>query len=139
MPSESARINSIPIPQCCEEQRARPTIMAMIDCYGDDNYDPDNPEADWEPDTATLTPIWYVACLETFDRARFRENRDARPTNEPKFCPYCGAKLPKLVRKKKPPKRLCRITDGGYYCDTCKERLDACACYPPEAGWEIEK
>lgn len=49
-----------------------------------------------------------------------------------RFCPYCGQKLPKMVLKKAPPQNshLCTVTDGGYYCDTCNERLDACICDP---------
>jgi|TARA_Y100000034_G_scaffold113159_1_gene147825 hypothetical protein len=49
------------------------------------------------------------------------------------FCPFCGDELPDVERRPKPPKRLCVISDGGYYCDTCetstgKKRLDACRC-----------
>jgi hypothetical protein len=126
MPSEDTRINSIPIPKCCEEQRARPTIMAMID-FGDDD------------DTSLLEPKWFVARLKTFDTVRYHEDRNAIPSNEPRFCPYCGTQLPRLVRKKKPPKKLCRVVDGGFYCDNCKERLNECSCYPPEAAWEVEE
>ena len=57
---------------------------------------------------------------------------------EPKFCPYCGTALPKLVRKKPMPKNICRVTDGGYYCSTCRERLDNCLCDPPASAFEPE-
>jgi len=32
--------------------------------------------------------------------------------------------------------RIMVIVDGGHYCDTCEERLDACDCLSPEMMWE---
>lgn len=57
---------------------------------------------------------------------------------EPTHCPFCGTPLPKMVRKDPIPPHICRVTDGGYYCDTCKQRLNACICDPPEAAFEPE-
>jgi len=56
---------------------------------------------------------------------------------EAKFCTFCGEALPKMVRKATPPIPLCIVTDGGYYCDTCKQRLP-CTCLPPSAAFEPE-
>ena len=54
----------------------------------------------------------------------------------PEYCPFCSYPLPKMVRKEPPPPHICRVTDGGYYCDTCKQRLNECICDPPGAAFE---
>jgi hypothetical protein len=51
------------------------------------------------------------------------------------FCPFCGKKLPEIIERPNPPKRICTVTDGGYYCDTCQERLCACKCEIPWMRW----
>lgn len=56
----------------------------------------------------------------------------------PLFCPYCGKKLPEIEKDPAPVAPLCVITDGGYYCDTCEERLMNCQCYPPEFAWRVK-
>jgi hypothetical protein len=53
-----------------------------------------------------------------------------------RFCPFCGALTPEMRLRAKPPPDLCVVTDGGYYCDTCGERLRSCRCLPPEAAFE---
>lgn len=55
---------------------------------------------------------------------------------EPEYCPFCSSELPKMARKNLTPPNICRVTDGGYYCDTCHERLDGCICDPPSAAFE---
>jgi hypothetical protein len=50
-------------------------------------------------------------------------------------CPFCGKPLPEIEQNPSPPKRVQVVTDGGYYCDTCKKRLNECRCYPPEFAW----
>ncbi len=54
-----------------------------------------------------------------------------------KFCPHCSRPLPKIKRRKT-KRKICSVKDGGYYCDTCKERLNQCECYRPEYAWEAE-
>lgn len=56
-----------------------------------------------------------------------------------KHCPFCGTKLPKVEVDTDPPQPLCVVTDGGYYCDTCKERLNACECNHPAAAYRIKR
>lgn len=56
-----------------------------------------------------------------------------------KFCPYCGTKMPEIRLKDSPPVPIREITDGGYYCDTCEERLIGCGCWPTEAKFEVVK
>lgn len=49
-------------------------------------------------------------------------------------CPFCGKKLPEIDLVKRRGK-VSVIIDGGYYCDTCKERLCNCKCLPMEFFW----
>lgn len=51
-----------------------------------------------------------------------------------KFCPWCGAKLPEMERTRTDAK-ICVVKDGGYYCDTCEERLQNCLCDFPAVEW----
>lgn len=53
-----------------------------------------------------------------------------------RFCPFCGAAVPAIRLRKRPPKRIRVVTDGGYYCDTCKLRLESCGCASIERLWE---
>ena len=55
-----------------------------------------------------------------------------------KFCPFCGQNPGEVVRNPTPPEPICRITDGGYYCDTCKERLRGCFCNPPSCLFVVK-
>lgn len=54
---------------------------------------------------------------------------------EVKFCPFCGKKLPD-IEPSGSTEKICKITDGGYYCDTCGERLRVCECLPITANWK---
>jgi hypothetical protein len=51
-------------------------------------------------------------------------------------CPFCGAALPAIRPRANPPRRVCAVVDGGYYCATCEERLMGCRCWPQERMWE---
>jgi len=52
-----------------------------------------------------------------------------------KFCPHCSRSVPKIERRKT-ARKICSVTDGGSYCDTCKKRLRECTCYRPEYAWK---
>lgn len=54
------------------------------------------------------------------------------------FCPHCATPVPSIRRCQR-QKPVCRIIDGGYYCDTCHERLMSCTCLPVEFNWEPEE
>jgi hypothetical protein len=124
---------SLPIPQCCEESRKYPVICFHEEIYGDFfNVG----SAGWEisPLQKLQDIIMDINTKDFAERRRWIQNRP-----KPKFCPYCGKKLPKMVKKDPQPERICKVTDGGNYCDTCNERLRNCYCLPPEAAWEEEK
>lgn len=56
------------------------------------------------------------------------------------FCPFCGTKLPDVRLKDihEWPQYVMTVIDGGYYCDTCKQRLNECQCSHPEEMWELK-
>ena len=128
MSSEKTRLRSIPTPKCCDAQKKHPTIRALCADDDDGNF-------------SENTPVkWYIRPLIIDSYYLYNGNPfDHTEITEPKFCPFCGKALPELIKKNKPPKNVCVVTDGGYYCDTCKERLDNCKCYPPEARWRVRK
>lgn len=51
-------------------------------------------------------------------------------------CPFCATPVAAVRLRTQPPRRICVVIDGGYYCDTCARRLIACRCAPPEQLWE---
>ncbi len=52
------------------------------------------------------------------------------------FCPFCGTKVPDVRLRTEGPEKICVVLDGGYRCNTCKERLVNCECSLPERLWE---
>ena len=80
-------------------------------------------------------PYWTVRGAESDWRESHRFSQT--PLNI-KFCPACGTALPKLKLKAVLPKKIMIVTDGGYYCDTCKKRLDSCQCKRPKDMWEVD-
>lgn len=109
---------SIPKPGCCEAMRLHPAVTFVVDDM---------------PDSRTGRGWW---------RARYYDQRapiDHHHTPaEASFCPFCGKGLPKMRRKNPVPADVCVINDGGYYCSTCRERLQACICLSPAAAFEPE-
>lgn len=119
-------------PMCCATMNKHKSIVLGYD-YGDTCHTP----------RSSLKPIWILRIdssnyfdLEIYrDRLNeFRQDPDRLPLL--KACPYCAAALPAIVPVDPPPSPMCSVTDGGYYCDTCKERLDACVCYPEFMAWQ---
>lgn len=91
-----------------------------------------------ESDSATASGKWAVRVDEGFWYDYYTEDlsKYIGEMPEPEYCPFCGTHVPKMVRKDPPPPHVCRVTDGGYYCDTCKQRLNECICDPPSAAFE---
>jgi hypothetical protein len=118
-------LGRIPVPPCCTEARRYPTIVFAVR-YGEEI--PSNQATGrWE---AAVHPR---AVSEKAKDAAWYENYP-----EPKFCPFCGTRVPKMVRKDPPPTNICLVQDGGYYCSTCKERLNDCVCDPLSSAFEPE-
>ncbi len=78
-------------------------------------------------DTREQRPEWLVFAWNAEHEIRTRV-----PAS---FCPHCGTHLPD-IRPRETQEKIQRVTDGGYYCDTCKERLISCDCKPACYAWE---
>jgi hypothetical protein len=115
---EKKRKSTVPMPKCCLEIQNFCTVYASVDIY--DTKDSSKEDACWK--------IQY-----DFEHSLIKKSPPS-----PQYCPWCGTKLPELVRKKNPPTPICVVNDGGYYCSVCKERLIACDCLSPEAAWECK-
>ena len=117
-------IEMIPTPTCCKAARKYPAVTYKVNVYdGEDSH--------------KAKGQWTIALHSELSRSRSMGDRSyykRRP--EPKFCPYCGTPLPEMKRKSPVPKTVCRVTDGGYDCDTCKESLNTCLCDPIESAFE---
>jgi len=132
-------------PDCCEEMRKYQSISLSLpdSFYGGDIETP---------------PIWRVAGWRSFRIDMIKVEKDGqvdfqwppekdwpvpdvddeltRWAFEAKYCPYCGEHVPPIVpRTICVPERIAICSDGGYYCDTCSERLMCCQCYPPQWRW----
>jgi hypothetical protein len=112
-------------PTCCEAAQNYPIVSFIAHNPEDGSL----AEGSWEAN------INYKFS-SLFDNYRNYENKPSV-----KFCSYCGKKLPNMVLTKKDvsKKHICKITDGGYYCDTCNQRLDSCFCDPQETLFEPEE
>lgn len=74
---------------------------------------------------------WYPKAL------KYEEFTDGQDCGDVFFCVACGTKLPDLQLKQSQAPTLCVVTDGGYYCDTCGERIQSCWCDPLESAYEV--
>ncbi len=113
----------MPNPQCCDY--AKKYILLR---YAE--YYTDNPRHFLE-----TIPFWRI-------NGSRPEQEDYIPASEESqihFCPNCGKKLPQIKMKEVLPEKVMVISDGGYYCDTCGERLHACTCTHPEEMWELDE
>jgi len=110
----------MPTPQCC--QYSKYFITLIFESYF--GHDPDF--------FKSSKPFWVVRGAISDDPCNYKQ-RD----REISFCPSCGKELPDIRLKQHPPEKVTVITDGGYYCDTCKERLMCCTCAKPDELWEI--
>lgn len=96
-------------PQCCEKAKNTAAVFLSIDIYSDEQ------KPKW------VTRTHYTKYQSTSIREAY-------------FCPFCSTAVPEIVPSGE-TKPICSVTDGGYYCDTCKERLNCCTCLPPELAW----
>ena len=126
-------IRKIVRPTCCEAAQKYPVITFGINTGFLVN--PSNPR---DYDSGKVDGEWRVHASSDL-LSRFSDGTQRYFLDRPsaKFCPYCGEPLPKMVRKKDPPPPpVCRIIGDSDYCETCKERLQACICDPPEVAFE---
>ena len=117
-------------PECCEYSKSFIVLQGTYDWINVDEGRVINP------------PRWNIRGGEvdkdTFVR-KMSENALGSDFYAIDFCPKCGVRLPEIKLKDVMPEPMREIIDGGYYCNTCKERLHACECYPYEAMWELKE
>lgn len=120
-------------PTCCEAAQKYPVITFEVDSgldtkfYVPESYDSDAAEGDWRVHASSELLKWFMDGTPRY----YIDRPPAR------FCPYCGEPLPKMVRSKvAPPPPVRRVIGDSDYCATCKERLQACICDPPEVAFE---
>jgi hypothetical protein len=104
-------------PKCCERvQKEKSVYIRVKGGYYGHNVNQNSP-VEW------VTNGWD-------------EKLECNTEVQANFCPFCGTKVPEIVRRKNSPSKVISISDGGYYCDTCEKRLDSCTCERIEFLWE---
>jgi hypothetical protein len=111
----------IPVPQCCLASRKHPAVIFTV------AYD--------EGDSHKAPGYWTINVFDKLVQA-INPNWAKGPLPRPKYCPYCGKALPQMRRKNPIPPTVCRVVDGGFYCSTCRNRLQACLCDPLSFAFE---
>lgn len=114
---------------CCEEGAKFVGLRHEAGLF----YDREYKDADAFLKKMRETPPLWTMHAKTFS-TRWERSDDV--SARVAFCPFCGARVPPVRLRKDPPKRICVVLDGGYYCATCEERLQACNCKLPERMWE---
>lgn len=117
---EAELLDAVPKLTCCDAARGFDAVRFSVE--GLDDQVPERGR-------------WRVREHDGRDGLRRRRRSEEPP--DVRFCPFCAAPVPRTRRMERPPLDLCVVTDGGYYCDTCFERLNGCLCLPPEAAFEV--
>jgi len=117
--------NLVIVPDCCEESSKLMTVALQLS--HDEIYE--------RPGQDGCTPQWVIS-------SSFREHLEYvhgqdHPRLIVKFCPHCAAPMPAIQPRQEPLSPALSVSDGGYYCDTCENRLSSCHCWPAEARWEV--
>lgn len=99
-------------PQCCEEVKQNQAVYLAL-------------PLSWYDGDKTVSPVWKVRSIDP--KTQLNHHCEA------KYCPFCGKHLPAIVPVVA-PRPVC-ATNDGYYCTTCKQRLNCCLCLPPERAW----
>jgi hypothetical protein len=94
-----------PTPSCCKKIQDYPVIF-------------------FEP------PHWSANVPSFFSKHKKAAWWDKMP--HPKYCCFCGKKLPEMVKNKD----LEVASNDDDYCGTCGERNRNCLCLPPSAAYE---
>jgi hypothetical protein len=104
-------------PRCCEQADSTQGVFLRSV-----HFDPEKGYVETEP-------AWFILAKN------FEDGYGASAQAvKVEFCPFCGEMLPTIIPVKVEG-NVCKITDGGDYCDTCGLRLRACECKPQEYAW----
>jgi hypothetical protein len=115
------------VPGCCDKSKELMTVALRL--VGEDAYYN-------KDEMPNVRPRWqlYSSWLKIMEPDKWFHIEGWRDVD---FCPHCGVAMPLIRKRQIPLEPICDIIDGGYYCNTCHERLDACSCWPCEAHWEV--
>jgi hypothetical protein len=138
------RFLSIPKPNCCEEIKNYPSVF--LDAQRELFYEGAIESVFWS--TFTKNNYFSFQNLNLFlvhfgiiksEERQLCENY-IKNTPNLKYCPFCGKKLPKII-KKTPEEINYPIAEwsDGNYCSTCQKRICNCKCYPELSAWKCEK
>ena len=125
--------------RCCKKVQEKQTVFLSYGGYSNKDYEKLWEYEDGEEEKRAVDrkkmyekhpPLWVCGQWHT----KFRCWGETKV----KFCPHCSRPVPGIIRRKT-TRKICSITDGGYYCDTCGERTIGCTCYPPEYAWKPGK
>jgi hypothetical protein len=123
-------------PKCCKKVQEKQTVFLSYDGYDSEDYEK---LWCWEDGEEKKGPADRKNMYEKYKPLWVSGHRDLRSRcwglTKIKFCPHCSRPVPEIKRRKT-TRKIRSITDGGYYCDTCGERIMACQCYAPEYAWE---
>jgi len=114
---------SIVLPGCCERSiKARMPFLYLN--YGthlveEDEENIENAKPEWR--CVNLGHEWIMG-LDGGDLSYYDLDLAMN------FCPFCGSKLPEIVRVDRPELQVGK--HGDYYCGTCDKRNRECECYP---------
>jgi hypothetical protein len=110
--------------ECCAKAKKFRTVILSYGSQSKAIYD-------LEVFDGSLKPKWCTRTLPQLAAENFSE------IVEVDFCPHCGTPVPE-IEPRVTDKKISRYSDGGYYCDTCKERLSSCSCLPTIFCWQIK-
>ncbi len=100
-------------PKCCEKVQNHLTVLL---------------EVDYTQPVDKQNPHWVVRGMN--------DSQNAIEMYLPcDFCPHCGEPTPQ-IKLRETDEDICVVTDGGYYCETCKQRVDSCKCEAPAYRFE---
>lgn len=111
------------LPGCCEASRK--ALFPRVALASIDWSEPDK--------TEKLVPRWHIP-LGSFYEDRvaqvWSDRGDLSPPPDPVHCPFCGTKLPEIVRDPAPPSPIQSHDDCGHCGCGWPRSYGMCACWP---------
>ena len=115
------RFDEYTTPDCCPEIKESRAVFLSV------QYESDRDEG------KPATQKWVTRAPSHHESF---EHPSSSVIVQAQFCPHCGKPLPQIGPRETSNHKICQVSDGGYYCDTCKESLNTCECYPLTAAFQ---
>lgn len=123
-------------PKCCKKVQESQTVFLSYGAYSNEEYEKLWYYEDGEENTSSENrKKMYEKHQPQWVSGQWNSEHRCWGHVRVKFCPHCSRPLPEIERRET-KRKIRSITDGGYYCDTCGERIMACNCYDPEYAWK---